>query len=72
VYVCGGFSIFVVKQAVDHTELVVVYPSFSQFLERYWNLFCLISLAYNILKKGNCNPRVLQNALHGKKKRKEK
>lgn len=59
-------AFFVVKRAVDHTELVAVFPSFSQFLERYWNRFCLISFAENILKKGNCNPRVLQNALHGK------
>lgn len=44
-------AFFVVKQAVDHTELVAVFPSFLQFLERYTNRFCLISFVGNILKK---------------------
>lgn len=64
-------AFFVVKQAVDHTALLAVFPSFSQFLERYTNRFCLISFAENILKKGYCIQEFYKMFLI-EKKRKEK
>jgi hypothetical protein len=61
-------AFFVVKQSVDHTALVAVFPSFSLFLERYTNRFCLISFAENILKKRELYPIVLRNVLDRKEK----